>query len=80
MFPILEYLARDLGVAWSDVAQRAGLPGAGKPESYSPYGSLQPEAESGLEVSPVHFLDHVKIHGLIPLNTFESLIHSIQLL
>ena len=55
------------------------MPGAGKPESYSPHGSLQPDAESGLEISPVHFLKHVNIQSLIRHDPFKPLILTLKL-
>ena len=36
--------------ALSEVAQGVGIPDVGKPESYSPHGSLQSDAESGLAI------------------------------
>ena len=56
------------------------MPGAGKPERYWPRGSLQPDAESGLEISPVHFLKHVNIKNVIRHNPFEPLIITLELL
>jgi len=55
------------------------MPGAGKPESYSPHSSLQPDAESGLKNSPVHFLKHVNIQSLIHHNPIEPLILTLEL-
>ena len=59
--------------AWSEVAQGDGIPGAGRQGNGSPRSSQQHDAESGLEISPVHFLTHVNIHSLIGHDPFKPL-------
>lgn len=49
----------DSDVARSEVAPEAGMPGARKLKTYSPFSAPQPNAESGLDVSPVHLHEHV---------------------